>query len=100
MRRRYAHGKRDPHSYRLTPKGGITTGPSEKRDKRTANRALRARVRAWLVCDEPDYQPAPPPALRQVSNVWSMNKDGKSYWNQDVIASPTKSRRPHLLWQR
>jgi len=45
-------------------------GGSEKQDKRIANRKLRRAVHAG------DYDAR----IRDVSNVWDFNKDGKSYW--------------------
>jgi hypothetical protein len=60
-------------SRRKTPICGITTALSEKQDKRIANRRLRRRVRFRLRVD-PD---APLPLLREVSNPWLMDKDGK-----------------------
>jgi hypothetical protein len=60
-------------SRRKTPIRGITTAQSEKQDKRIANRRLRRRVRSALRVD-PD---APLPLLREVSNPWRMDKDGK-----------------------
>lgn len=63
-------------SKRHTPIFGMTTHESEKADKRRANRRLRRRVREVVsVSDAPDILPA----LREVSSVWSMAKDGRSY---------------------
>ncbi len=55
-------------SKKKTPVTGMTTARSEKEDKRHANRILR-RV------SKPDPENAP--ALREVSDVWGMAKDGK-----------------------
>jgi hypothetical protein len=53
-------------------------GGSEKEDKRIYNRALRSRARQRLrTCD--DFDAAVLPEVRDVSNPWSMAKDGKSY---------------------
>jgi len=60
-------------SRRKTPICGITTAQSEKQDKRIANRRLRCRVRSALRGD-PD---ALLPLLREVSDPWLMDKDGK-----------------------
>jgi hypothetical protein len=54
-------------SRRKTPKAGITTADSEKQDKRLANRDLRRKVRQGKL----DLR------VRDVSNVWSFDKDGK-----------------------
>jgi len=54
-----------------TPVAGMTGAPSEKDDKRRANRKLRRKTKSG--------DPENPPALRVVSDVWSMAKDGKRY---------------------
>jgi lysylphosphatidylglycerol synthetase-like protein (DUF2156 family) len=55
----------------------MTTQESEKADKRRANRRLRRLVREVVAAsDAPDVLPA----LREVSDPWSMAKDGRSYW--------------------
>jgi hypothetical protein len=63
-------------SFRKTAKFGVTTAPSEKEDKRLANRVLRRTVRVIL-----DEETEDCPDLREVSNVWSFAKDGKIYWS-------------------
>ena len=60
-------------SRKRTPVCGFTTSDTEKQDKRLANRRLRRKVRVILSA-EPDPEL---PALREVSNVWSFDKDGK-----------------------
>jgi hypothetical protein len=59
-------------SRKKTPIHGITTARSEKQDKRHANRALRARARSSMA-----HGDEVAPALREVSDVWCMDKDGK-----------------------
>jgi hypothetical protein len=66
-------------SRRHTPIFGITTGDSEKQDKRQANRLLRRQVRLAMEARKEVL-----PHLREVSNVWCFAKDGKSWW-----ANPT-----------
>lgn len=63
-------------SRRKTPIFGITTARSEKQDKRLANRKLRHAVKQRLGTDPNGVLPV----LREVSNVWSMAKDGK-HWH-------------------
>lgn len=64
-------------SYRQTMVYGHGGG-SEKQDKRLYNRALRSRTRQTLhTCD--DFEAVILPVVLDVSNVWSMAKDGKSY---------------------
>ena len=59
-------------SKKKTPIAGITTARSEKDDKRLANRLLRRATR---------LDPENAPALREVSDVWNMAKDGKARFN-------------------
>lgn len=61
-------------SLRRNPFTGTTTSDSEKQEKRWANRRLRREVRRKIVEDSDDLSL---PSLREVSNVWSMSKDGK-----------------------
>jgi len=61
-------------SYRHTPIFGITTSQSEEQDKRLANRRLRRLVRPALSRGDELL-----PLLRDVSNVWSFDKDGRRY---------------------
>jgi hypothetical protein len=71
-------------SRRRTPIFGITTSRSEKQGKRRANGVLRRDVRQRL----PDF-PELLPLLREVSNVWSFDKDGK-HWRR---ATPREMRK-------
>lgn len=64
-------------SKRHTPIFGTTTQQSEKSDKRWANRRLRRLVREAV---STNVLPDVLPALREVSNPWSMAKDGRTYW--------------------
>jgi hypothetical protein len=61
-------------SLRRNPFIGTTTTGSEKQEKRSANRHLRREVRRKIGGDSDDLEL---PSLREVSNVWSMSKDGK-----------------------
>ena len=63
-------------SRRKTPIFGITTSPSEKHDKRLANRRWRRNVRLALVAERE------PPLQREVSNVWDFDKDGKHWYGR------------------
>jgi hypothetical protein len=62
-------------SRRRTPIFGITTSDSEKRDKRLANRRLRRKVRLSIARGDEAL-----PVLREVSDVWGFDKDGKRFW--------------------
>lgn len=59
-------------SRRKTPSRGITTAESEKADKAASHRRLRRAVRRVVV----DLD-AVMPVERQLTNPWSMAKDGK-----------------------
>ena len=62
-------------SKKHTPVAGIA-GDSDKQDKRLANRALRRSSKSQISA-EPSIEDAVLPVLRDVSDVWSMSKDGK-----------------------
>jgi hypothetical protein len=64
------------HSYRKHDFHG-NGGGSEKDDKRIANRVLRHHVKRLLHVD-PEREVLP--IMREVSDKWVMNKDGKSYF--------------------
>lgn len=63
-------------SFRRSPFMGCTGARSEKEDKRHYNRAIRHKVRQLLHTGEEDIFPL----LREMSNVWSMDKDGKFFF--------------------
>jgi hypothetical protein len=63
-------------SYRKHDHIGIA-GHSEKDDKRIANRILRHHVKRILHVD-PEQEILP--VMREVSDKWSMSKDGKTYF--------------------
>lgn len=65
-------------SRRHTPIFGMTFAESEKEDKRRANRLLRRKTRAVLR-PETDVEEVQLPAIKEVSNPWSMAKDGRRY---------------------
>lgn len=62
-------------SYRKTPKCGVTTARSEKRDKAMSHRKTRARTRQAMLA--PEDEATPPLHHREATNPWSMGKDGK-----------------------
>ncbi|WBU90323.1 hypothetical protein [Cellulophaga omnivescoria] len=53
---------------------GITTAKSEKENKQDANRKYRRIVKQKVKYNESEL-----PKIREISNVWSFNKDGKKY---------------------
>jgi hypothetical protein len=66
-------------SRRKTPITGITTAESEKKDKRIANRNLRRTSRTAI--QKQDSDEIALPILREVRNVWGMQKDGKQFFD-------------------
>lgn len=65
------------HSYRHTPIFGHTCASSEKEDKQIAHRAFRKLTKQAIAAGRYDRMPA---NYRLMLDVWSMAKDGKSYW--------------------
>lgn len=63
-------------SARKTPIRGVTTASSEKQDKRLANRKFRRLVKTSLKNDSEVL-----PLIREVSNVYGFEKDGKLYFD-------------------
>jgi hypothetical protein len=57
---------------------GITFSPSEKQDKRLYNRRYRRVCKQNL---ESNIETELLPHLRDYSNPWSMNKDGKKWFD-------------------
>ena len=53
---------------------GITTAKSEKENKQEANRKYRRIIKQKVKCNESEL-----PEIREISNVWSFDKDGKIY---------------------
>ncbi len=53
---------------------GITTAPSEKQSKLKANRKLRRMTKETLKKGKEVL-----PLLREISNQWNFEKDGKKY---------------------
>jgi len=63
-------------SFRKTPMIGMTAAPSEKQDKRDANRRIRRRIHSVLTHDPlTDVLPH----RREISDPWTMAKDGKQW---------------------
>ena len=61
-------------SVKKTPRKGFSSSTSEKEDKRLANRKIRrvTRVEVHKGVDEISK-------VKELSNVWSFDKDGKRY---------------------
>jgi hypothetical protein len=67
-------------SRKKTPISGITTARSEKQDKRLANRKVRRAVKQALAgSGDVDVLPH----RRELTNPWTMAKDGKAWFNAD-----------------
>lgn len=68
-------------SRRKTPIVGHTTCRSERQDKKLWHQRWRTRERTALASSTPESLSAYLPMLEnQVSSVWSMGKDGRSFW--------------------
>jgi hypothetical protein len=84
-------------SRRMTPIAGHTNCPSERPDKKLWHQRWRTRERTALANQSPEELGAHLPLLEnQVSNVWSMGKDGRSYWavaRQAVMAKRIADRK-------
>jgi hypothetical protein len=65
-------------SRRKTPIFGHA-GKSEKKDKQMANRIFRKKTKDEIA--KGNYENLPFD-INQALNVWSMSKDGKSYWKE------------------
>jgi hypothetical protein len=65
-------------SRKKTSIGGITTSCSEKQDKRIYNRRYRHAYKQIL---NTNFECELLPHLREYSNVWSMDKDGKVWFD-------------------
>ncbi len=63
-------------SRKKTPISGITKSDSEKLDKRDANRRER-RINKELLKKEKELK-----RIREVSDIWTFNKDGKVVFNE------------------
>jgi len=61
------------HSLRKTPVRGVANAPSEKEDKAKSHRIYRQTLKRLI---DPDLE-TPLPTERQLTNPWSMAKDGK-----------------------
>lgn len=89
-------------SYRKTPIFGITSARSEADDKRLWHKRWRSRQRDQLASVEPESEILPI-HRNAVSNVWSMAKDGKSWFSlrhQQEVAEDTAARRSKLQSER
>jgi hypothetical protein len=84
-------------SHRNTPIVGHTTCRRERQDKQLWHQRWRTRERTALSSASPEALSAYLPLLEnQVSNVWSMGKDGGSYWpvsRQAAMAEDIANRR-------
>ncbi len=89
-------------SRRKTPIVGHTTCRSESDDKKIWHKRWRTRERTALASASPDALEGHLPFTEnQVSNVWAMGKDGRSYWTIRRQATTAgcianrKGRNPH-----
>ena len=66
-------------SRKKTPKVGIASAETEKQNKRQANRKLRRTTKIRMKKGEDEL-----PVIKEVSNVWLFDKDGKQFLRQPV----------------
>ena len=66
-------------SRRSTPCCGITTSESEKSEKQNNNRRLRRKVKTVIESNDLECIPE----IREVSNEWSMSKDGRKRFDPE-----------------
>lgn len=64
-------------SFRKTPVRGITSAESEKKDKAASHRIHRRTLKQKIS----DSLETPLPTEQQLTNPWSMSKDGKFRFN-------------------
>jgi len=74
-------------SKKRTPIGGITTARSEKQDKRLYNRRYR-RACKQLLHTTPECELMP--HLRECSDPWVMDKDGKIWFDPKKYPKETR----------
>lgn len=67
-------------SRRKTPITGVTLAESEKKDKLASHRIYRRTLKQLIT---PDLE-TPLPTEQQLTNPWSMAKDGKLGYNQKL----------------
>lgn len=83
-------------SHRKTPIYGFSTAHSEKLDKRVWHKRMRACERGRLHyarCDPESHLSTEP---KEVSNLWSMAKDGRQWWSWHEQACLAERRFPYI----
>lgn len=83
-------------SRRKTPIVGMTNCRSERQDKMIWHQRLRTHERTALASVSPkDFSEYLPLVENQVSSVWTMGKDGHTYWSvtrQKIMANRIASK--------
>jgi hypothetical protein len=74
-------------SRRKTPIAGVTSAESEKQDKAASHRVYRRTLKQVIT---PALE-TPLPTEKQLTNPWSMAKEGKSRYDPDM--SPKRRRK-------
>jgi hypothetical protein len=69
-------------SKRKTPIAGNTGASSEKEDKQIWHRTFRRKIKSLLHLDDEDAE-IMYPEVKEVSNPWLMDKDGKGLYDWD-----------------
>lgn len=71
-------------SRRKTPIIGNSRAKSDKWFKQKANRELRSKMRDVLASKDPDtIDEEGNIKLKEVSNIWKSNKEGKQYYSEE-----------------
>jgi len=66
-------------SFKKHPITGMTCAESEKKDKEIANRKLRRKTKK-MIFDMIQKDDVVLPVVKDTSDIWSFNKDGKVNW--------------------
>jgi hypothetical protein len=86
-------GKFMGKSYNKSGYSGITTAASEKDDKKIWHGAMRAKNRVEINAALTQEKEVLSFDEREVSDPWSMNKDGKTYWKNNDESEKIKKHR-------
>ena len=73
------------NSYKKNPYTGTTTAKSEKFDKIVSNRKLRQKEKKILknINDLEDSEDIILPNIREISDIYNFQKDGRIYWGNN-----------------
>jgi hypothetical protein len=78
-------------SHKHTPVSSKTTSASEKSDKKIWHSRMRAKQRDQLAHADEHAEDLLPVAVHEVSNPYSMAKDGRSYQTEAEVVNIAKN---------